>query len=371
MAIQRSAGNQAAARLIATARASQQHKRSAVSEGTGVAESVVQRVGASLARTPAPGTVIASGPARRTPIATGPAPSPPAPPAPPKHAITLKQGKWDQEFREQYPKLEYVGWVAGPRDDGIMTPTGIRVPATLGHMLNPRPFYENHDAAFVAYQGFIHYAEILETRNQGPVMLIAFRSLETTGREMPRDNDLDLDGVTHWQRNAAAARQTVEFGLLVADLAIAANSAWDAMRPEFEPGPLGGGPGAASVYDEAFAENRVYRIDAAKPKHGRSSRNVGGVEVSPEPKNGQRALDNSVPLNERRRVGVDVDNQEIVVLDRTGNLVKDKKVVGGQYHGHVRKWDELSKDMKDALKGEGVTVDNKGKITIPEGWKED
>ena len=79
-----------------------------------MAESVVQRVGASLARTPAPGTVIASSPARRTPIATGPAPSPPAPPAPPKHAITLKQGKWDQEFREQYPKLEYVGGSLDP-----------------------------------------------------------------------------------------------------------------------------------------------------------------------------------------------------------------------------------------------------------------
>jgi hypothetical protein len=238
-------------------------------------------------------------------------------------------------------------------------------------MLNPRPFYENHDAAFIAYQGFIHYAEIVETNNQAAAIQIAEASLEKTGRQMPRDNDLNLDAFTHWQRKAAAARQTVEFGLLVADLVIATRALWGAMRARFGRGTFGGGPGAASVHDEAFAQNRVYRADAAKAKHGRSSRNVGSVAVSPEPKNGQRALDNSAPLNERRRIGVDVDNQEIVVLDRTGNLVKDKKVVGGQYHGHVRKWDELTKDMQDALKREGVTVDKKGKITIPEGWKED
>jgi hypothetical protein len=252
-----------------------------------------------------------------------------------------------------------------------MTPTGVRVPATLGNMLNPRRFYEDRDAAFIAYQGFIHYAEIVEAGNRSAAILIAETSLSKTGRQMPRDNDLDLDAFTHWQRKAAAARQNVEFGLLLANVVMAGRAVYGALRARYGRGVVGSGPGAASVHDEAFAQNRVYRIDTTKPKHGGKSRKVGGKTVSPEPKNGQRALDNSVPLNDRRRVGVDDVNQEIVVLDRTGNLVKDKKVVGGQYHGHVRKWEDLSKDMKDALTREGVKVDKKGKITIPDGWKDD
>jgi hypothetical protein len=294
-----------------------------------------------------------------------------SPPKPPTYAPTSKQGRWYQEFRRRYPKFENIGWVAGPRDDGIVTPTGVRVPATKGNMLNPLPFYEKHDAAFIAYQGFIHYAEIVEANNRAAAVQIALALRQKTGRDMPRDNELDLDAFTHWQRKAAAARQTVEFGLLAANVVMAGRALYGAMRARFGRSTFGGGPGAASVYDEAFAANRVYRADAVKAKHGGTSRNVGGRTVSPEPKNGQRALDNSVPINERRRVGVDVDNQEIVVLDRTGNLIKDKKVVGGEYHGHVRKWDELSKDMKDALKREGVTVDKKGKITVPESWKDD
>jgi hypothetical protein len=186
----------------------------------------------------------------------------------------------------------------------------------------------------------------------------------------------DLSAVTGLARGETAAVRTTERELAEGELEAASAAGrgdlGGATARERQGGLLGGGPGAASVYDEAFAENRVYRVDdTVKPKHGRFSRRVGGVDVSPEPKNGQRALENSVPLNEGRRVGVDVDNQEIVVLDRTGNLVKDKKVVGGQYHGHVRKWDTLSPDMRKALTREGVTVDKKGKITIPEGWKED
>lgn len=294
-----------------------------------------------------------------------------SPPSRPRRALTSKQGRWDQEFRDKYPKRENEGWVAGPRDDGIVTPSGIRVPEVEGDMLNPRPFYENQDAAFIAYQGFIHYAELIETHNEAAAILIGETSLAKTGRQMPRDNDLNLDAFTHWQRKALAARQTVEFGLMVADVAIAGRALYGALRARFGRVGLGGGPGAASIHDEAFAANREYRVETDRAKHGRTSRNVGGVTVSPEPKNGQRALDNSVPLNQRRRIGVDVENQEIVVLNRTGNLVKDKKLVGGQYHGHVREWDKLTKDMKEALELEGVKVDRKGKITIPEGWKDE
>jgi hypothetical protein len=126
------------------------------------------------------------------------------------------------------------------------------------------------------------------------------------------------------------------------------------------------GPGAASVYDESFAVNRKYD---GSIKHLDEPREVGGVEVSKEPSDGQTALDDSFPLpNTDRRIGVDVKNKEFVVLDRTGNLVRNKKVVGGVYHGHVRTWDKLSPEMRKALKPY-IKVNKRGLITwINPNW---
>ncbi len=57
------------------------------------------------------------------------------------------------------------------------------------------------------------------------------------------------------------------------------------------------------------------------------------------PINGQSALDNSVQVKPTspRRVGVDVQNNEIVVLDKTRYLSDQVD----EYHGHVREWDAL------------------------------
>lgn len=68
------------------------------------------------------------------------------------------------------------------------------------------------------------------------------------------------------------------------------------------------------------------------------------------------ALENSVPLGENttRRVGVDKENGEIVVLDET-------HPGKGVYHGHVRSWEELSDKMRNALRRAGL-VNKKGKI---------
>jgi hypothetical protein len=72
------------------------------------------------------------------------------------------------------------------------------------------------------------------------------------------------------------------------------------------------------------------------------------------PKNGQTALDSSIQVKPTspRRVGIDPKTNEIVVFDQTSENV---------YHGHVRPWDKLHQDMKNALIKAGKT-DSKGNI---------
>ncbi|CAI8836448.1 S-type pyocin domain-containing protein [Pseudomonas sp. IT-P294] len=72
------------------------------------------------------------------------------------------------------------------------------------------------------------------------------------------------------------------------------------------------------------------------------------------PTNGQETLDNSIQVKPTspRRIGIDPDTNELVVFDRTG---------GDVYHGHVRPWDKLHQDMKNALI-KAKKVDNKGNI---------
>lgn len=84
--------------------------------------------------------------------------------------------------------------------------------------------------------------------------------------------------------------------------------------------------------------------------HGKTDNPV----KSKGPENGQEALDKSVQVKPTspRRVGVDPKTGEIVVFDRTG---------GDVYHGHVRTWEKLHQDMKNALIKSGQT-DAKGNI---------
>ena len=70
----------------------------------------------------------------------------------------------------------------------------------------------------------------------------------------------------------------------------------------------------------------------------------------------------------RRRIGIDLDHNEFVVFDRTGDKVAGKRAVGGVYHGHVRTWDELTSPMKGTLIEHGV-VDRRGRIKVdPSRW---
>lgn len=84
--------------------------------------------------------------------------------------------------------------------------------------------------------------------------------------------------------------------------------------------------------------------------------NSSGLK-SPAPKNGQTALDNSVPIKDTAARRVGVSEGEIVILDRTCE---------GLYHGHVRTWQELCKDprgvrIKNALENHKL-VDKFGRI---------
>ncbi|MGW7688543.1 hypothetical protein ACWGMA_06580 [Streptomyces asiaticus] len=88
------------------------------------------------------------------------------------------------------------------------------------------------------------------------------------------------------------------------------------------------------------------------PKYGQTQRG----NAAPEPSNPQSTLESSINFNPNttRRVGVDKEAEEFAVFDETHNGT-------GIYHGHVRKWNELSQQMQSALRKAGL-VTAKGKI---------
>ncbi|NAS20650.1 DNRLRE domain-containing protein [Herbidospora sp. NEAU-GS84] len=107
-------------------------------------------------------------------------------------------------------------------------------------------------------------------------------------------------------------------------------------------------------------------IYEAGGKHGPTARNSSRGQNSAEPKNGQAALDNSVQVKgtSPRRIGIDKDNGEIVVLDRTRQAACGCDGADGTnniWHGHVRPWDDLHEDMQKTLLREKL-VDRKGRI---------
>ena len=91
------------------------------------------------------------------------------------------------------------------------------------------------------------------------------------------------------------------------------------------------------------------RFDAAG-YHGKTDTPI----KSKGPENGQEALDNSVQVKptSERRIGIDPKTNEFVVFDHTGR---------DDYHGHVRPWNKLHQDMKNALI-KAKKTDNKGNI---------
>jgi RHS repeat-associated protein len=97
------------------------------------------------------------------------------------------------------------------------------------------------------------------------------------------------------------------------------------------------------------------RIFKNAPYHGTSDNAV----KSRAPTDGQTALDNSVQVKEtsQRRVGLDPENKEFVVLDRTETYQNGNE----EFHGHVRCWCDLHNEQQSALRKASM-VTGKGKI---------
>lgn len=111
------------------------------------------------------------------------------------------------------------------------------------------------------------------------------------------------------------------------------------------------------------ASARVYE---ASPKHPPWARGDIG-HVSKAPKNGAAALENSVEVSEKTRVGIDYETGEYVVFNRTHPH-------GEVWHGHVRTWDRvrgrsdpLDESMQNALAKSGRTS-RSGKILDAPEW---
>jgi RHS repeat-associated protein len=126
-----------------------------------------------------------------------------------------KQQQWIRHFEAHYARYQGVGRIHGTHDPGVMTETGVRVPADDGNFLAQRPFYENRNAAFVAWQGFTHYAELIEAGHDAAALQI----YNALGR-MPRDNELDLYAYTGWSRRAVDARQTMEVSISAGEASV-------------------------------------------------------------------------------------------------------------------------------------------------------
>lgn len=86
------------------------------------------------------------------------------------------------------------------------------------------------------------------------------------------------------------------------------------------------------------------------PKHGRTARR----DVSPEPRDGQAALNQSVPSdgNSSARVGVDYED---------GDIIQFHEHRPGKFHGFVVQWDKLRKKFKGPLI-EAEMTDRRGRM---------
>jgi hypothetical protein len=146
------------------------------------------------------------------------------------------------------------------------------------------------------------------------------------------------------------------------------------MADRFAPVPTGlapmGGAAALSARAAGGTGGKGLGVEGSSSSAG-AHRSVGararlGYEPAPyhsqmdnavksrAPIHGQRALDSSIQVKSTspRRVGIDPETNEIVVFDQT---------IGNTFHGHVRSWEMLHQDMKNALVKGGL-VDKNGKI---------
>jgi hypothetical protein len=118
--------------------------------------------------------------------------------------------------------------------------------------------------------------------------------------------------------------------------------------------PISNGNGSNNGNDPNNKDKRRNGIYKGVGYHG--SKHNG--RKSAAPKDGQKALDNSVEVNKISGSRVGISEDEIVILNRTSP---------GEYHGHVRTWQELeaegpaSQEIRNTLQKNGLVKSN-GKI---------
>ncbi|MCH8877933.1 MAG: toxin [Chloroflexi bacterium] len=125
---------------------------------------------------------------------------------------------WLEKFRKTHPDLEGVNSIAGTPDEGVLTDTGIRVPIVKGNTLKPRRAYQREAAAFLAYQGWVHLAELVEAGHDAAAMKATLASIEERGGRGPLDNQLDLDRYANYSRRAVQTRNNFINSALLASM---------------------------------------------------------------------------------------------------------------------------------------------------------
>ncbi|MHA1874809.1 MAG: polymorphic toxin-type HINT domain-containing protein [Promethearchaeota archaeon] len=98
-----------------------------------------------------------------------------------------------------------------------------------------------------------------------------------------------------------------------------------------------------------FSKHHPHGIYKDAPYHNKRGSYHG---KSPCPQNGQAALDKSVNYSSTSPHRIGISNGQFVVLNQTRP---------GEFHGHVRKWGELTEPMRRKLKSTGW-VNSRGRI---------
>ena len=154
----------------------------------------------------------------------------------------------------------------------------------------------------------------------------------------------------------AAGTATVELAAGATVIAAKGNSIAEALNSLISEMSGTSNSGGKGTEEEGESNSYSYKNGTYEKADYHSGQTTG--KKNPAPKDGQFALDNSVPIgdNTTRRVGID-SNGDFVVFDETAS---------GTFHGHVRTWNRnngnqgLTQAMKNALYDAGYIKSPKG-----------
>jgi hypothetical protein len=153
----------------------------------------------------------------------------------------------------------------------------VRVPQDPKNFLTPRFAYEHRDAAFLAYQGDIHLAELFEARHPSVATLTA----NARGRTI-RDKDLDLRSYVKWAVRAKASAEGVQVGLMFADIVMMGGHIYAGRRTPPNATPIEGveGAEARAAADEGKTAAREAEATAKPAEDGAPNMHQGKEAIA-------------------------------------------------------------------------------------------